>query len=90
MEPEAPDCLGQAMENSTEAQGGGSLGCLLMIQMVKNLATMQETWVGSLVWEDTLEEEMAGHSNILAWGIPWAVEPGGLQFMGRKELDMTK
>ena len=40
---------------------------------------MQETWVGSLGREDTLEEEMATHSSILACKIPWAEEPGGLQ-----------
>ena len=41
--------------------------------MVKNLPAMQETWVGSLDWEDPLEKEMATHSNILAWRIPWTV-----------------
>ena len=40
---------------------------------------MQETWVQSLGWEDPLEEEMATHSSILAWRIPWMEEPGGLQ-----------
>ena len=40
---------------------------------------MQETWVQSLGWEDSLEEEMATHSSILAWRIPWTEEPGGLQ-----------
>ena len=40
-------------------------------------------------WEDPLEEEMATHSRILAWEIPWAEEPGGLQSMGFQELDMT-
>ena len=51
---------------------------------------MQETQVQSLGQEDPLEEEMATHSNILAWEIPWAEEPGGLQFMGvTKELEMT-
>ena len=40
---------------------------------------MQETQVWSLGWDDPLEEEMATHSNILAWEIPWAEEPGGLQ-----------
>ena len=40
---------------------------------------MQETWVQSLVWEGPLEEEMTTHSSILAWEIPWAEEPGGLQ-----------
>ena len=40
---------------------------------------MQETWVQSLGWEDPLEEEMATHSSILAWSIPWTVELDGLQ-----------
>ena len=43
---------------------------------------MQETWVRSLGWEDTLEEEMAAPSSILAWRIPWTEEPGGLQSVG--------
>ena len=49
---------------------------------------MQETdkmSVGSLGWEYALEEEMATHSNILAWEIPWTEEPGGLQSMGSHE-----
>ena len=51
---------------------------------VKNLPAMQETqemWVQSLGWEDPLEEEMATHSSILAWKIPWTEEPDGLQSM---------
>ena len=47
---------------------------------------MQETWVQSLGWEDSLEEEMAAHSSILAWGIPWTEEPGGLQSMGSQRV----
>ena len=47
--------------------------------MVKNPPAMQETWVGSLGWEDPLEEGMATHSSILAWRIPWTEEPGGPQ-----------
>ena len=43
---------------------------------------VQETWVQSLGWEDALEEEMASHSSILAWRIPWTEEPGGLQSIG--------
>ena len=43
---------------------------------------MQETWVQSLVREDPLENEMATHSSILAWEIPWMEEPGGLQSKG--------
>jgi hypothetical protein len=46
------------------------------------LPAMQKTWVQSLGWETPLEEEMATHSSILAWRIPWAEEPGGLQSMG--------
>ena len=44
-----------------------------MAQLVKNLPAMWETWVQSLSWEDPLEEGMATHSSILAWGIPWTV-----------------
>ena len=50
--------------------------------MVKRLSAMQETRVRSLGWEDTLEKEMAVHSSILAWKIPWTEEAGGLQSMG--------
>ena len=53
-----------------------------MAQMVKRLPTLWETWVQSLGQEDTLEEEMATHSSILAWKIPWTEEPGRLQSMG--------
>ena len=53
-----------------------------MVQIVKNLLVMQETWVRSLGQEDPLEEEMTTHSSILAWEIPWTEEPGGLQSMG--------
>ena len=49
----------------------------LVAQMVKNV--MWETWVTSLGWEDSLEERMTTHSTILAWGIPWTEQPGGLQ-----------
>ena len=50
--------------------------------MVKCLPTMQETWVRSLGWEDPLKKEMATHSSILAWKIPWMEERGRLQSMG--------
>ena len=49
--------------------------------MVKNLPAVQETWVQSLDREDPLEKEMASHSSILAWRIPWTEEPRGLQSM---------
>ena len=48
-------------------------------QRLKCLPAVQETWVLSLGWEDPLEKEMATHSSILAWRIPWMEEPGGLQ-----------
>ena len=54
--------------------------------MVNNLPAMQETRVRSLGWEDPLEKEMATHSSILAWRIPWAEEPGGLQSMGSQRV----
>ena len=53
----------------------------LVAQKVKNLPEMQETWVQSLGEEDPMEKGMATHSSILAWRIPWAEEPDGLQFM---------
>ena len=53
-----------------------------MAQTVKNPPAMWKTWVLSLRQEDPLEKEMATHSSILAWGIPWTEEPGGLQSMG--------
>ena len=49
--------------------------------MVKNTIAMQETWVQSLVLEDSLEKEIATHSRILVWEIPWTEVPGGLQSM---------
>ena len=52
-----------------------------MPQMVKNLPTMQETWVLFLGQEDSLEKGMATLSSVLAWRIPWTEEPGGLQSM---------
>ena len=58
----------------------------LVTQMVKNLPVRQETQVGSLGWEDPLEKEVATHSGILAWRIPWTEEPGGLQFMGSQRV----
>ena len=53
-----------------------------MAQMVKNLPAMQETWVQFLGWEDTLEEEVATHSTILAW----TEEPSELQSMGLQRV----
>ena len=61
-------------------------GASLVSQMVKNPPAMQETWVQSLGWEDTLEKAMATHSSILAWRIPWTEEPGRLQSMGSQSI----
>ena len=57
-----------------------------MAQLVKNLPAVQETQVLSLGREDPLEEEMAAHSRILAWGIPGTEEPGRLSLWGRKRV----
>ena len=54
----------------------------LVAQRLKRLPAMRETWVRSLGCEDPLEKEMATHSSILAWRIPWMEEPGGLQSTG--------
>ena len=59
----------------------------LVAQSVKNLPAVQETWVRFLSWEDSLEKEMATHSSILAWRIPWTEESGRLQSMGSQESD---
>ena len=66
------------------------MGASLVVQRLKHLPAMWETWVQSLGWEDPLEKEMATHSNILAWRIPWTEEPGGLESMGRKESGTTE
>ena len=57
-----------------------------MAHMVKNLPAMEETWVQSLDREDPLEQEMATHSRILAWRIPWKEEPGGLPPTGSQRV----
>ena len=61
-----------------------------MVQRLKRLPAMWETWVRSLGPEDPLEEKMATHSSILAWRIPWTEELGGLQSTGCKESDTTE
>ena len=58
----------------------------LVAQLVKNLPTMRETWIQSLVWEDSLEKDMAIHSRTIAWKIPWKEEPGKLQSMGSQRV----
>ena len=56
--------------------------------MVKNPPAVQETWVQSLGQEDPLEKEMATHSSILIWEIPWSEERGRLHSVGSQDLDM--
>ena len=58
----------------------------IVAQMVKNLPAMQETWIQFLGLEDPLEKEMANHSSVLAWRIPWPGETGGLQSMGSQSI----
>ena len=61
-----------------------------MVQTVKHLPAVWETWVRFLGQEDPLEEGMVAHFSILAWRSPWTEEPGGLQSMGLQETDMTE
>ena len=64
-----------------------------MTQWVENLPAMretEETQFQSLGWEDPLEKEMAAHSSILAWRIPWTEEPGRLQSMGSQEATQLR
>ena len=58
-----------------------------VVQRVKCLPAVRETWVLSLGWEDPLEKEMATHSIILAWKIPWTGKPGRLQSMGSQRVE---
>ena len=78
---------GELLSTGTQSQtrlkrlsssSGSSIWASLVAQRVKNLTAMQETWVRSLDWEDPLEKEMATHSSIPAWRIPWTEEPGWL------------
>ena len=57
-----------------------------MAKTIKNLPTMWEMQVPSLVWEDPIEKEMATHSSILGCKIPWTEKPGGLQSMGSQRV----
>ena len=62
----------------------------LVAQRLEHLPEMQETWVRSLGWEDPLEKEMATHSSILAWRIPWTGEPERARVHGVAESDTTE
>ena len=72
--------LAQRKRASPRGEAGTSS---LVAQSVKNLPAMQETWIPFLGWEDPLEKEMATHSSILAWRIPWSEEPGRTEEPGR-------
>ena len=61
----------------------------LVAQMVKTPPAVQETWIQSLGQKDPLEKELATHSSIPAWEVPWTEEPRELQSMGSQESDMT-
>ena len=61
----------------------------MVAQTVKNLPAMWETWIRSLGQKDLLEKEMATHSSILAWRIPWTVEPDRLQSMGSQRAGQS-
>ena len=61
-------------------------GASLVAKMVKNLPATQKTWVWSLDRKDPLEKDMAIHSSVLAWRIPWTEEPGGLQSVGSQRV----
>ena len=77
--------------------GNSNLGCQTrgfgvildspVAQMVKNLPTMQDTWIQCLGWEDPPEKRKASHSSTLAWKIPWTEEPDGLQSMGSQRVE---
>ena len=69
----------------TGEEGGNEVSSTVA-QMVKSLPAMQEIWVSSLGWDDPLEKEIATHSSILAWRIPWTEEPGGLQSTGSQRV----
>ena len=78
---------------SSQPRDWTQVSCIasLVAQRLKHLPATQETWVRSLHWEDPLEKEMATHSSIFAWRIPWMEEPGGLHTVqgGHKESDRT-
>ena len=60
-----------------------------MAQLVKNLSTMQETWVRFLAWEDPMQKGKATHSSILAWRIPWTTQSMGSQRVGHNWATFT-
>ena len=74
--------IGQALSNISHV--------VLVAKMVKNMPAMQNTWVQSLHREYPLKKDMATHSNILVWRIPWTEEPGRLQIIGLQRVRQTE
>ena len=77
---------GRAVSANLAVAAPGLQETSLVAQTVKRLSTMQEARVHSLGREDLLEKEMAPHSSVLAWKIPWTEEPGRLQSMGSQRV----
>ena len=81
------------IEKRTNEFGKGYIEILCMVIGIPSgsdgtaSAPIWETWVWPLHWEDPLEKRIATHSSILAWGIPWTEEPGGLQSMGSQRVE---
>ena len=80
------DFLGDGREKSSQIKVIQCKRASLVPHRLKHLPAMQEAWVRSLGREDTVEKEMATHSSILAWRIPWTAEPGGLQSTGSQRI----
>ena len=80
------DFLGDGREKSSQIKVIQCKRASLVPHRLKHLPAMQEAWVRSLGREDTVEKEMATHSSILAWRIPWTAEPGGLQSTGSQRV----
>ena len=85
LSPEGPDYR-KVDEADRVGHGISFFWASLVAQRLKRLPAMRETWVRSLGREDPLEKEMATHSSILAWRLPWAEAPGGLQSKGSQRV----
>ena len=72
--------------NITDRNACGASPVAQLVKTQLSMQKIQEAWVLSLGWEDTLEKEMATHSSILAWKIPWTEESGGVQSMGSQRV----
>ena len=91
VEDPLPGCILLYLHKAERGLLCSLIGLPWLAQMVRSLLAVQETWVQSLGGrEDPPEKEMAPHSSILAWKIPWTEERGRLQSMVSQELDMTE